>query len=585
MNYYRYHSLSFLTFFAIILHSHQAHAQLTVSNIKPYQVIQRDSTSLTATFTDSGTCRNGTAKIQLRLQNQTDNSTVGSFSWKELSNLSVTGTRWKATIAELPAGGEYKAQFRALNNSGIATDSSQVIQNLLVGDIWLCAGQSNMQGAPGATVDAAHVHTRILWSAYPGTSETSSWGTIDTKGPSTSFANNLYALTKIPVGIIYAASGGTSLTDWFYAPGNNLFSSMSKFLKNGVAGWKIGGFLWYQGENEDQQDTWAQRYFVKFGRMRDSIRSLSNNKNLPVMVVQLESWDGIVQYPLDPYSRWIRWPVIRDQQELVGRADPYSACAPIWTAPGIHIDATGEALLGKYCAYTATRQFYGTITADPGAGPLFKNAWFEDSTRKSIVVQFEGVKGRLINPPDPGHLGFYVMKPSVFNINDSTIFDYGTDSYGKPAKMLKAISSIETSGTDKIIVRLAEAATDSVTIGYGRHIQLVSLSPLTDSSKIPVRTFFNRPINLKQPTSAAIAKVNTLQHNIALINGSVVHFDYHAGVVKPEIIVYRLDGKLLFHKRLTGNSIDLKSLHHNGMVLVKCKTGNNFVTMKAYIHK
>jgi hypothetical protein len=527
--------------------------------------------------------QNRHGKIQLLLQNQTGNSTVGSFSWKELSNLTVSGTRWKATIAELPAGGEYKAQFRALNNSGIATDSSQVIQNLLVGDIWLCAGQSNMQGAPGATVDAAHVHTRILWSASPGSTETSPWGTNDTKGPSTSFANNLYSLTKIPVGIIYAASGGTSLTDWFYAPGNNLFSSMSKFLKNGVAGWKIGGFLWYQGENEDQQDTWAQRYFVKFGKMRDSIRSLSNNKNLPAIVVQLESWDGIVQYPLDPYSRWIRWPIIRDQQELVGRADPYSVCAPIWTAPGIHIDATNEALLGKYCAYTATRQFYKTIVADPGAGPLFKKAWFEDSTRKSIIVQFEGVKGSLINPPDPGHLGFYVMKPSVFNINDSTIFDYGTDSYGKPAKMLKAISSIETSGTDKVIVRLAEAATDSVTIGYGRHIQLVSLSPLTDSSKIPVCTFFNRPIDLKPPTPVIIAKGN-IQHNIVSIEGSVVHVDYPAGLVKPQISVYRLDGKLLLQRKLTGNYIDLKLLHNKGLLLIKCKAGKNLVTLKAYIH-
>lgn len=132
----------------------QIHAQLTVSNIKPYQVILRDSTTLTVTFVDSGTCRNGTIKIQLLLQNQNNNSTIGSFSWKELSDPVISGARWKATIAGLPVGGEYKAQFRALNNSETVTDSSSVIQNLLVGDAWLCAGQSNLMGEPGATLDA-----------------------------------------------------------------------------------------------------------------------------------------------------------------------------------------------------------------------------------------------------------------------------------------------------------------------------------------------------------------------------------------------------------------------------------------------
>lgn len=576
MAYIKLPSISLLVIFLITL-SFQAHGQLTVSNIKPYQVIQRDSTSLTATFVDSGTCRNDTKKIQLMLQNQSNNSTVGSFSWKELTNLTVSGTRWKATIVDLPVGGEYKAQFRALNDNTV-TDSSPVIQNLLVGDVWLCAGQSNMQGDPGTTVDVAHVHTRILWSTSPGADESNPWGTTASKGPSTSFGNNLYAMTKIPVGIIYAASGGTGLLDWFYAPGNNLFSSMSKFLKNGIAGWKIGGFLWYQGENEDQQDTWAQRYFVRFGKMRDSIRSLCANPKLPTIVVQLESWDGVILYPLDPYSRWVRWPIIRDQQELIGRADPYSACAPIWPAPGIHIDAAHEALLGRYCAATATRQFYKNV-ADPGAGPLFKKAWFEDSARKSIVVQFDNVKGRLINNADPGHLGFYVMKPSVFNINDSTIFDYGTDSYGKPAKMLKAISSIEMSGTDKVIVRLVEAVTDSVTIGYGRHIQLVSLSPLTDSSNIPVRTFFNRKIDPPSSTAVITAKKD-VQRRIISIDGSVVHVDSWSGATQPLISVYSLDGKLLLKRRLTGGSFDLKALRLSGMFLVSCKIGNSSTTLR-----
>jgi sialate O-acetylesterase len=564
----------------LALLSLNAHAQLTVANLQRYQVIQRDTTSAIATFVDSGACRSGTTKIQLLLQNQSTNAVVGSFSWTELSNVSVSGTSWKAAMTGLPIGGEYKAQFRALNGSGAITDSSAVIQNLLVGDIWVCAGQSNMQGQPGATIDAAHVHT-LLTSGLGG-STNSQWGTSPTSGPTTSMGNRLYSLTGVPIGIVYAAAGGTGLTDWFFAAGNNLFTTMSNFVRT-KTGWKVGGFLWYQGENEDQQDTWASRYFLRFGKMRDSIRSLSKNPKLPTVVVQLESWDGISDYPLDPYSRWIRWPIIRDQQELVGRADPYSACAPIWNAPGIHISAASEALLGTYCAAAAVRQFYQNRAADPGAGPLFKQSWFQDSTRMSIVVQFDGVKGRITNPADPNHLGFYVMKPSVFNINDSTIFTYGTDSKGQPAKMLKAISSVETSGTDKVIIHLAAAATDSVTIGYGRHIQLVSLSPLTDSTGIPVRTFFNRPIAPSPPQTVVLTVKSTTQLPVISIVGSMIYFNYPASLEQPSVAVYRPDGKLLMKQTITGNSLNLNKLKLCGALIIACKIRNRLTAVRTFV--
>lgn len=486
--------------------SQAAPAQLTISNLVRYQVVQRDANAMTATFADSGACPAATAKIQLRLTKQSDGAVVGAFAWKDLVNVSVTGTKWKGTFPALPVGGEYKAQLRALDGTGAVIDSTAVIDRLLVGDVWLCSGQSNMQQDPGTKLDTNFVHTRVIWASEPGTKEGKPWGTTVTNGPSTSFGNQLASLTGIPVGIVYAAKGGTSITDWFYTADSGLFHKMSRFLDKGIAGWKIGGFLWYQGENEDQQDTWATRYFAKFSRMRDTIRALSGNPKLPMIAVQLESWDGTSLFPLNPYGRWVRWPITRDQQELIGRADSFSTCAPIWPAAGLHINGKNQALLGTYAAAKATRQFYKSVAADPGAGPVFSQAWFADTTRKTIMVQFEGVKGRLLHPADPNHLGFYVMDPKVFDINDSTIFTYGTDSKGNPAKMLKAIQSIDTVGPDKIRIQLAQAATDSVTIGYGRHIQLVSLSPLTDVSGIPVPTFFNRPI-AKAPVTSSVKAV------------------------------------------------------------------------------
>jgi len=560
-----------------------SHAQLTVSNTVRYQVIQRDTTAMTATYVDSGSCRGGTAKIQLQLQNQGKGGVVGTFAWKDLVDVTISGTKWKGTVPALPVGGEYTARFRALNSADTPTDSTSLIDHLLVGDVWLCSGQSNMQQDGGTKLDTSNVHTRILWNTDPGTAEAAPWGTSLTKGPTASFANRLHLLTGLPVGIIYAAKGGTSLTDWFYSrdsTGNNLFSRLSTFMDKGIAGWKIGGFLWYQGENEDQQDTWALRYMTKFVKMRDTVRLLSKNPKLPVLAVQLESWDGTSLFPLNPYSRWVRWPIIRDQQEQVGRADAWSAAAPIWPAAGLHINGTNQAALGTYAAAIATRKFYKSLATDPGAGPVFKAAWFKDSSRKDVVVQFDGVKGRLVNPTDAKHLGFYVMKPSVFDINDSTIFDYLVDSYGKPAKMLKEISSMETLDTDKVVIHLAAAATDSVTVGYGRHINLVSLSPLTDGSNVPVLTFFNRPIASSQPTSSVHGSPSRTSGRILSVVGSMLLVDASLGAGEAEISVRQVDGRVLMRRKMSGGSLDLKPLMGNGLLVITCRAAGRMEVIR-----
>lgn len=546
-----------------VLFFHSSQAQLTVSNVHQYQVIQRDSTAATASFTGTGTCRNGTTKIQALLLNQSNSSVV--LAATDFTGVVFTGgTNWQGTVSGLPVGGEYIMLFRALSGSTV-TDSVS-FQNILVGDIWFCAGQSNMQGNGGATLDAAHVHT--LLTPGLGGSTGSQWGTSATLGPTISMGNRLYSLTGVPIGIIYAAQGGTSLTDWFFASGNNLFSTASKFVKTAV-NWKIGGFLWYQGENEDQQDTWALRYFLKFGKMRDSIRTLSNNPKLPTIIVQLESWDGTSSYPLDPYSRWIRWPIIRDQQELLSQADPYSATAPEWDCPGIHINSADEAKLGQRSAASAIRIAYSNRST-AGCGPRFKAAWYQDTTRTRIVVQFQDVRGKLVNPADAAHLGFYVMKPSVFDINDSTILAYGTDSRGQAAKMLKAISSVDTLGGDKVVIRLTAATTDSLTVGYGRHIQLVSLTPVTDSSGIPLRTFFNRPIARSVPTAAHTA-LPPARREVIGIHGTTVRVE--TGEKTPLVVsIFNADGRLLRKFTTLQRSIDLRAGLKTGCYLVRAES-------------
>jgi hypothetical protein len=263
---------------------------------------------------------------------------------------------------------------------------------------------------------------------------------------------------------------------------------MTAKLVSAACNFKINGFLWYQGENEDQQDTWASRYFVKFKPLRDTVRSLSKNPNLPVIAVQLESWDGGGKYAL-AQDRWPRWPVIRDQQELIGAADAFSATVSAIDAKGLHVEAADQTKIGRRAAAAAAAIGFGS---DTGYGPRFTKAWFTDGTRSKIVVQFRNVKGKLVIPDDKDHLGFFIMQPKLFSINDSAIFRYGAN-----AKMLKNIAAVTALDGDKALIELetAPAAAESLTVGYGRHINLITLNPLTDATGIPVTAFFNRPID------------------------------------------------------------------------------------------
>ena len=561
-----------------------AAAQLTVSNIFSYQVIQRDSSSSTATFRDSGTCRSGAGKIQLLLTNQGSSSAVSGFSWVDLESVTINGTSWKGTMSGLPVGGEYVARFRAINESGTVTDSSTSIQHLLVGDIWLCAGQSNMQGTGGSNTDSTHVHTRVLWSGSGSSAGTatdnSAWGTGATNGPCMGFANKIYSLTGVPIGIVYAASGGTSITDWFYSGSTGLFNKMSSCVLTAVK-WNIGGFLWYQGENEDQQDTWATRYFTKFTRMRDTVRTLSGKPKLPFVAVQLESWNGeAVGYPL-PFFRWPRWPVIRDQQELIGAADEYSASAPGWDCAGLHINSTDEAKLGVRCAASAIHIAYSD-RARSMPGPRFKTAWYQDTSRTKIVVQLQDIHGTLVNPVDSRHLGFYVMNPSVFNINDSIIFNYDTVAYGRSAPMLQKISSVTTLDSDKILIQLAAATSDSLTVGYGRSIYLMDLSPVTDSTGIPLRTFFNRPIAKFSPATGVKTERLTRLSDIALIRGTTFFVNDLSGL-PVTVSVFSSEGRIIRKFVSMRQSVDLGEGLKKGCYLVRVQSHGRLVISKMLV--
>ncbi len=139
--------------------------------------------------------------------------------------------QWRAALPAMPPGGPYTLHVTS------GTDS-QDVQDVLLGDVFLCTGQSNMQvsvrGAANATAEiAAATDGQVRELAIdripspvplPTFSTPVSWKveSPETAGDFSAscfyFARELRKHVKVPVGLITAAWGGTRVRGWVSHP-------------------------------------------------------------------------------------------------------------------------------------------------------------------------------------------------------------------------------------------------------------------------------------------------------------------------------------------------------------------------------
>jgi sialate O-acetylesterase len=134
--------------------------------------------------------------------------------------------RWDATLPRHAAGGPYLLDI---------DDGSEhrVIRDVLVGDVWLCSGQSNMEFMVSEGRDAAAEqakandpsirHFKIPNSASVQPQERLAGGSWVTAGPATVgkfsavcwyFAKDMKVRTGVPQGLINSSWGGSSIEAW-----------------------------------------------------------------------------------------------------------------------------------------------------------------------------------------------------------------------------------------------------------------------------------------------------------------------------------------------------------------------------------
>lgn len=198
------------------------------------------------------------------------------------------------------------------------------ISNVLVGEVWIVAGQSNIQMTLATTdftaEDIAQSNLGLirLFKQEMATAETpqfrlnGGWVVADSaEAVSFSalgymFGANLYKELNVPVGIIYAAQGATDIEAWIssdsYNGANETASLNYNAMIQPIAGYGAKGVMWYQGENNSGR---AHQYADLLKMLFSDWRMQFDNPDLYFLAIQLPIYT----------SPSINWAYLREAQE------------------------------------------------------------------------------------------------------------------------------------------------------------------------------------------------------------------------------------------------------------------------------
>ena len=223
----------------------------------------------------------------------------------------------ESKLVGVPVGGPYTIFCQVKHGNKVET--AVPVANVFVGDLWVLAGQSNMEGV-GDLVDVTPPNPRVMLLGMDGR-----WGIAEEplhwlvdspdpvhsgepgrprrparrrrtrtaqKGPAWACRSRVTMVeaTGVPVGLVACAHGGTSMEQWNPSKkeqgGNSLYGSMLRQVKE--AGGKVKGVLWYQGESDSlgQGEAW-KAYPRVFADFIAAVRSDFGQPELPFYYVQI----------------------------------------------------------------------------------------------------------------------------------------------------------------------------------------------------------------------------------------------------------------------------------------------------------
>jgi len=401
---------------AVTIASTAATGQLApTEGLTHFQVLQRDAGGKASVAFQGASSFNGQGTLEAALF---EAGQVGEVRpWHACGR--AGGGKFEARLEGLPTGGPYEIRLRVKDAGGRVVDRG-AIREVLVGDLWILAGQSNMEGCGilrrGAVPPHRLVHAFDQADRWLVAEEPLHWKheAVDeaVSGPpgprrdkliaqtrkhrwrggglGLPFAREMVERTGVPVGLVPCALGATSLEQWNPARkdqgGRSLYGAMLR--RFGVIGGRVRGVLWYQGE-ADAMEGEPATYAKRFQDFVAAIRKDFEQPALPFYYVQL----GRYQF-LDKEDQWTA--LRAAQLESEAKIPPpvgMVAAIDLPLVDAIHLRTSAQKVLGERLAFLACRDLLGE--EDRHRGPRPAEIVSQGGYPQRVIITFSGVNGRL----------------------------------------------------------------------------------------------------------------------------------------------------------------------------------------------
>jgi len=272
-----------------------------------------------------------------------------------------------------------------------------IINNVLVGEVWLASGQSNMEmplkgfggccimnGIEDIAYSAENKGVRMFTVPKRQCYEpqTSCGGQWNMASPSTAgdfsatayhYATSLSRVLQVPIGIVTCAYGGSSVESWLPKEILQNYSDipldkagietwlewarpllMYNGMLNPVKNYTIKGFIWYQGEtNVARYDTYAER----FTTMVKHWREIWGQGDIPFYYVDIAPYD-YDQGHEDEKSPYLREAQFKAQSMI---PNSFMVCINDLVEPyeRMNIHPRNKTMVGRRLSFAALNLTYG----------------------------------------------------------------------------------------------------------------------------------------------------------------------------------------------------------------------------------
>lgn len=424
------------------------------------------------------------------------------FHKQKMSVTAGADGRWMATLKPEKAGGPYE-----LTVSGSQSTAPLTRTDIMVGDVWLASGQSNMEfpltgflpnapmkNGPEEIAAATQPTLRLLlvkktMADAPAEDIAETW-TLCTPETAKKFSAIGYlfgravsAKEHVTVGMIDSTWGGTPAQSWTSvdalkagdfgqitdppggvqklrvdAKGKVIPQRVPGVLYNGMIApfthYALKGFIWYQGEADSKPEE-AKDYHHLFSTMITDWRAKWGDKDLPFLWVQLSSFTAAGS----------EWGMLRDAQRRTLSLPNTGMAVSLDVGEAKNIHPADKLTVGKRLAEAALTTVYGE--KPDGLSPEFAGATVEGSAMR---VTFHDATA--LAAPSGTVGGFEVA--------------------GADHQFVPATATVEMKDGKATVVAKAESVSSPMYVRYGW--SNVVTDYLYNSENLPLGTFTSEPL-------------------------------------------------------------------------------------------